>query len=280
MERTSPTNINIDTISTDNLQELCCKIDAATPKSVGYVNIDYKTDKRMILVGMGDWHIGSKFVQYEKWESDLDFISKTPNVFVVLLGDYIDGFGKRSVGGGLYDQYMTVPEARKLVVAGLEKIKHKVIGIVDGCHDLWRKRIDGEIYANELASIIDKSVWLGNEGFINITNGSTTYKVLCRHKYDRYSSLNICYGLRDYYLRRGEFDIAFGAHRHTPEIDISYIKGKKVYTIRCGSYKITDGFLASKSYPPALPIMPCVILDNEKKEILPFTDVKEAIKYL
>lgn len=272
----------LETPYLEDMETFCHRINENNPYTIGYDNVHFEHDKDVLVVLSTDWHLGSKYVDYDLWWEHIKTISDTKGVYTILCGDYIDGFGKRSHGAGIYDQCMLVPEARELAFKGVKRLasRNKILGVILGCHDSWAKMQDGYDLAKDMAQI-SKSYWLGSEGIVNLHLNELDYSIFARHKYESWSSSNILWGLKKRYIYKTPADIFFGGHRHQAGIECAYIRGQYVYFLRGGAFKRTDGWLISKGFPLAEPTMPGVLLSSEgKKNITMFMNHLDGIEYI
>lgn len=248
------------------------------PLGLGLKNIEYEHEEPIKVVNFGDWHIGSKFCHDDILVKDIEYISKTKNVYCILTGDYLDNFGSgNGPKGGSNDQKYTPATARKLVYKLVKKLakQNKILGILDGCHDLWSKKIDGTQFAAELAEL-GKTHWMGSYGNIKLKIGDIDYKFHAIHNDKGCSQFNVGSGLIKRYYRYFDFDVGFAAHYHQASYYSQYIREKYIYTVTCGSYKYSDSWLDKGGYPYAIHKMPAVILDNETHKITLCDNMREG----
>ena len=266
--------------TTLSIEERFAEYERQSIASIGYNEGEFEYNHDCIIYFMSDMHIGSEHVRYEDVLKMSKLVAETPHLYTILGGDYADNFNRHSPGAGLYEQIMPPAKAVQEVFDLVEIMKHKIIGVIAGCHDLWDLKISGKKFAREISDRCTDSYWLGPNGYINIKVGEHTYRIYSSHKYLGGSQNNICHGIYKFFLQVDDFDIGFGGHRHQPGIFIPFIKGKFVVCIRSTSFKTTDYHIKSKGYQDSPVASPCVILRHETKSIEPYMFVKDAIKRL
>lgn len=109
-------------------------------------DIEYESreDSTWFLVGLGDIHRGHIFMNEDLFYRHLDWIEETPNCRVVCMGDYgdcINAKDPRHDYNVLDWQYATPDKQYMKTTADLERIKDKIIVMLDGNHDygFWRR---------------------------------------------------------------------------------------------------------------------------------------------
>ena len=255
------------------------KLRKKKPKSIGYKEVSFQTDEAILVVWSGDWHLGSEFTQEDKWTKMIDDIYESPNTYLITGGDLIDNFAKHSPGGAIYDQNMTPSQALNMAAMAINHLKDKILGMVQGCHDAWSYTRDAtDITYNLSEDILGYN--LGHAGYINLSVGSSEYRIYARHKYRNSSRYNLLHGVKTQFREKGEFDIGLAAHLHTPGYEMAIIRGKKMYSVRCGSFKITDRWQDHNNFGSAVPLMPAMYLNNKQKQIIVFENYEDGIKYL
>ena len=116
-------------------------LDVFRTKSTGEVKSiskDYAGEK-LLLVPLGDVHLGSPTCNVDKFQATLDFIERTDCV-VILMGDLLEAASRHSVGAGWVEQVQSPQEQLDALVEVLEPIKNKVLINLEGNHEerIWK----------------------------------------------------------------------------------------------------------------------------------------------
>ena len=136
-------------------------------------------DSKLFIEPLGDIHIGSKSVNYEKLIERINAIKNDPCRYTVIMGDCIDNItayaggamDKRWMGYNSLDKTYAEPEEQAdRFVELMEPIKDKIIGIMVGNHEFktWNRRRCEKDLVDPL-----KAKYLGYKCMIHIT---TKYK--------------------------------------------------------------------------------------------------------
>jgi len=263
--------------------EFMIKIDDQ-PKSIGYDEFEMAFDEPIDIIPLGDFHLGARTTDHKFLAHTLLKIKSTSNTKVILLGDYIDNFGKYSPGGGMHNQIIDPDKQKKLVEWIVEYLGEKILGVVQGCHDEWSYTNDsfdlGQYLANKTGAI-----YLGMRGILKIHIGENMYKIYSGHKEKWFSSYNLCHGLKKTARDHYDFDIGLGAHNHQPCMEWVQIRGKMKLMIKVSPWKYTDRFVEKIKNPKSPIINMNFILTDKKIEniwegIIPFMTIDQAIDYL
>ena len=82
-------------------------------------------------------------------------------------------------------------------------------------------------------------------------------------------------------LEEVDFDVGVLEHGHVPDMEEFFYKGKRRIAIKAGSYKILwDNYADRKGFLGIKAMNPTVILNPCTYEMLPFLDMRDAIKVL
>ena len=263
-----------------HLKEECKKIYDKSKKTIGYneITVDLGDDDVGIKIDC-DWHIGNEMTNLPKWSDDIEATIKAPRMFTVLDGDYTDNLDalKKS---GTYESIISVPEAKQKVANAVAMMGHKIIGVIQGCHDEWFFDQDSWDISQYLADHT-LGYWLGFRGIINIILGEQKYGIYVRHKYKRHSTDNLSWGMLYKFRKlKNPVDIMMSGHHHYAIAHSNFEKEQNVYFLMGGSYKPYDRFTEHKDIEPAPALMPAVVLSADKHKIIPFLDFNDAIDYL
>jgi hypothetical protein len=269
----------------DEFIEEMAKIDNSNPKTIGYNEFTYKFDESIILWYIADLHIGGETTEHKKIAEDIKKAKEYSNVKIILGGDLIDNFSKYSVGGGIYQQEISVTKQKEIAEWITKYLgKDKVLGVIQGCHEEWSYMNDGFDFAKYLSNKIG-SVYLGKRALLTLNVGVNKYKVYCDHNSRWWSSFNICHGLKQTCRMNADFDLGFGAHRHVPNSENTLIRGKMVKTCKASSYKKPDRYIEKIKTPEAPILSQCYVMLAEPIKpywlgIVYFEDIEHALRFL
>lgn len=240
--------------------------------------ITINDDKPIGIAFWGDWHLGSRGLDYGQFDKDRETIKATDGLYFIGMGDYKDN-NSAYVTKSSNENSISQSMQDLLVCKMMEEVKEKVIALIRGCHDDWDKKLGDKDFTEELCRITDSiNLWHGGKVTINL--GDETYKIFARHKYKNESSLNTTNAQRNMLNDSGAVDVAALGHKHFPDMQMLDRMGQKVIYIRSGSYKKYDEFgqkLAGYEGKKSVPLV--VIFPNEHK-VVPFQELEDGITYL
>ena len=259
-------------------------IDERTAKTIGYNYFKFKFDESIILLPLGDLHIGADTTMHTEIADIVKFVHDRSNIKVFLVGDYIDNFGKFGPGGGIHQQAINISKQKELAEWIAIYLKGKILGVIQGCHEEFSYRSDGFDFGKYLANISDAR-YLGKQAIVELEVGVNTYKGLIDHNERWSSTMNMCHGLKQTARFFKDFDFGIGAHRHVPNSENTLIRTKMVKTMKVSSYKKPDRFIEKIKIPEAPILTQCYVFLAEKIEpywlgIVYFEDIKHALRFL
>ena len=259
-------------------------IDKKSAKTIGYNYFKMKFPETIILKPIGDLHIGADTTVHKEIAKIVKFGHDHPNVKFVLVGDYIDNFGKYSVGGGQHEQAISITKQKELAEWIAKYLKGKILAIIQGCHEEFSYRADGFDFGKYLANKADAR-YFGKKGILELEVGENSYKIYIDHNSRWWSNDNICHGLKQTCRKFHDFDLGIGAHRHVPNAENTLIRGKMVKTCKVSSYKKPDRFIDKIKIPEAPILSQCYVLLAEKmgpywKGIVYFEYIDHALRFL
>ncbi|HEY8342296.1 MAG TPA: metallophosphoesterase [Calditerricola sp.] len=106
-------------------------VEANLPETLSYVD----------LWAVSDIHRGHRLHDEKAWHALLDRIANDPHAYMVLNGDLVEAALKSSRHGDVY-RSMAPGEERRLLVRELEPVKHKILCITSGNHELRHRDSD------------------------------------------------------------------------------------------------------------------------------------------
>jgi len=234
------------------------------------VNIPDKS----IIVFLADWHVGSRYTEYEKLSLMIDDINRYENVYVLILGDLIDNFNVKvsSLGN---QALIPLMKQKQIVEYYVEKLADKCIGMAQGNHE-ERSVITDDYDFTEYMARKFKVNYLGFVGMLNIDLGLTDKKlrILAGHKYKGYSMYNPVHQcIRAKREIDPTADVVVYAHQHVKAM--LFVNNQ--YYIQCGTYQRTSRWAQSVGYDPRNEIGANAIFINNGK-IIPYQNAEDALE--
>lgn len=115
-----------------------------------FLRYDALDKPNLHLFVLADTHIGLPGAREDYLKEAIDYIIKTPNSYVLLNGDLIDGVNRTSKGD-IYTQLYPPDIQADRIIQLLTPIKDKILASVSGNHE---KRADGHDYMKEISRIL------------------------------------------------------------------------------------------------------------------------------
>ena len=268
---------DLQTIALAN-QKILRQVGGSHPNT--YHQLRIKTDKPIALVFIADIHVGAIECALSLLFDDIEIMKKTDRLFVILGGDSIDNYIQPSKMSGVLESGLPIVIQWEILEEILKKLKNKVLTIGTSCHQDWQRKVSGFDYTEKLAEKYNL-LYTGWGATIDLFIGDQKYTIHKRHKMRVSSMYNIYHGIQQLY-RFGDsiFDLGISEHKHTGGFAWFEGHGQPRLALHCGTYKITDWYLQEHAYPTSLPITPTVIFYPDRKKMLPFLTVRDAIAVL
>ena len=140
----------------------------------------YRFDVPIIIVPIGDIHIGNNTSNRKLFAMQCKYILDTPNCYTVVIGDVIENATKHSVGAGVYEQNMTPQQQQSYIIAMLKPIKDRILGVIMGNHEIRSWFTSGVNLPETISEMIGVK-YLGYQGFLNLVVEGKTYSVMLYH---------------------------------------------------------------------------------------------------
>jgi len=246
-------------------------------------NIKIKTKGWIGIAFTGDHHIGNMATDYKTMLEHRDLIADTDDLYVCFNGDYCDNYLPTSHASGMFEALFPPAVQKNLAKDYIESIKSKVLSLVAGCHDMWGlKASDWDL--TEYLAKHGEAVYLGNGGTLWLTVGSTTYKIMMRHKYRYNSGDNATSTVKKMFEKSGGFDVGVVSHNHIAAMEESVKTGldgtlKRIF-LRAGTYKINDRYIKQAGFSDGQTTVPIVLFNSKERDIRGFQNLREGIDYL
>lgn len=232
------------------------------------------TDVPIALTFTADWHLGEG-TDWNAFDADINTIRDTDGLFAYAGGDLKENIMQPSKMGSSFTQDRLVVQ-NALMFRTLEKIQSKIVALGSGNHD-WEKLLTGADTVASLARSL-KVVYTDVGGLFKLKVGNQEYKIFRTHKYRFNSSLNLCHTAKQCW-RFGEFDadIVVVEHQHQAAVEPFNGHGVERIAVRTGTYKIYDDYARKHGFYSLKVNNPTVILFPDKRKIIPFLHMDEAL---
>ena len=135
--------------------------------------------RKLLLIPIGDVHLGSPTCNVEKFEKTLSFIDKT-DCAVVLMGDLMEAASATSVGAGWVEQTGSPQEQLDSLYEVLKPIKDKILINLEGNHSerIWKQ---SGIRVSKILSKMLGVPFGGYSAFLKLKVGAMNYIVHAQH---------------------------------------------------------------------------------------------------
>lgn len=233
----------------------------------------------VILLQLGDFHIGSWATDYEALRRITQEILDTPNLYVILGGDLIDMAIKMRSVLEVTGQVLPPEQQMRFLEAWLEKIWPKVAFSCWCNHGVEREeKMTGiSTVKNLLAS---KSVYFNGIGHPDITVGSQTYKGVISHKFRGSSMFDSTFGQARYIrMEANDREIGWQQDRHEPGLRQYFQGGLERVVVTCGALQ-AGGYAERYFSLFTQKVFPAIVLHHDEHKFVPFWNLKSALRYI
>lgn len=163
-----------------NLEEIIESDDIPHLRSPRLINRTFEEDE-ILLIPLGDIHIGSSECDEKLLKETLEWIEKKPNTYMVGMGDYMENATRDSVSD-IYSQ--TTPPMEQMyklrdMLLPLAK-KGKILGLLRGNHEIRTYKAMGFEPTVMLCDLLDVP-YMGDAQFIKLRVGKQNYHIYAIH---------------------------------------------------------------------------------------------------
>lgn len=207
-------------------------------------NIKIDTDKPILVVNIGDWHIGARGTDYHLLEKYTEEIINTPNLYIIINSDMLETAIKlrnvKEVAGQLIEPEMQL----NFLSSWLEDVKEKVLLATWDNHSVSRE--ESQSGYSVYKRIIGKEhsiIYHNGHGFCNLTVGGETYKILASHFFKGNSIYNDLHGhMRAMKFTYQDREIALAGHTHKPAMTEYFDGNIRRMAINGGTLNTNSGY--------------------------------------
>lgn len=243
-----------------------------------HVTIRFKGDT--IINFIGDAHPGNPYTHYDRLEKEIKAITETPNSYVILCGDMVDGF---FFNPAQMEQIEQPPEQFAYMQALINHLarNRKLLIAFGGDHDGWAKKMGVDPYSmmNNVGAYYMQGV-----GHLSALVDNQEYRVTGAHRLPGSSIRDYTWASKRASQEIQGADIYFNGHTHVKghsEQTINEFGGvaRRVHHISLGPYKPTDEFARKLGFAQqdSASMYGCSVhLRAETKEIIYYDDILKA----
>lgn len=243
------------------------------------ITIEIKTDVPIGLVNTSDWQLGQFGVDYDAFESDMNFITENDNLKCIIGGDGYQNIIQTSKMGSSHNQ-TPISVQKGLFVLTLEKLIGSILAIKTGNHNYWTTTLSGEDWDAELARRL-KLIYLKHYAMIYLKVGEMVYPILTMHQSRFNSSFNLTHTcLQNQRMYFPEARIVVVEHHHQGAIEQYRYDDRECVAIRPGTYSVYDDYAQQYGFFGSHVCNPTVVLYPDRDKMVGFKDMRDAVVYM
>jgi len=243
------------------------------------LTIEIKTDSPIGLVNTSDWQLGQFGVDYDSFESDINFINSSPNLKCIIGGDGYQNIIQTSKIGSSHNQ-TPISVQKGLYVLTLKKLIDSILAIKTGNHNYWTAMAEGEDWDGELAKRL-KLIYLKHYALIHLKVGEMVYPILTMHQSRFNSSFNLTHTcLQNQRMYFPQARIVVIEHHHQAAIEQYRYDGRECIAIRPGTYAVYDDFAQQYGFFGSHVANPVCVLFPDRDKLVGFKDMRDSVTYM
>lgn len=234
----------------------------------------------VILMGFGDQHIGSYGSDHGLLEAITDEIIDTPNLYVGLMGDYLEMAIKLRGVLEVTSQVLTPEMQEAFLESWLESIKDKVAFATWDNHAIIRQ--ESQAGTSSVKNILSRRfVYHNGIGHSDLKVGKEVYRCAASHKFSGGSMFNRMHA-QGRYVRQmaSDRELVLMGDIHQWGFAQTEDGGQERCYITGGTLHTNSGYAKRFFSLRTAPHYPCVVLHPDKHEMVPFKSVKNALRYI
>ena len=214
-------------------------------ESVSRTNkVEIAFEEEPLINFWGDQHIGNPNTDYKRINAEAEIILKTPNSYLMVMGDTVDGF---FFNPAQFEQIEQVPEQFRYINSLYEEMakQKKLLVAWSGDHDDWIKKSGADPY--EEFSKKFGAYYMHGVGFVTLKVGQTNYNLVAAHRLPGFSMYNNAHAEMRLAREVQGGDIYLAGHTHSKgfvqqEVQQFGGESKLVSFISLGPYKSEDSY--------------------------------------
>jgi len=243
------------------------------------VTIQIKTELPIALVSSADWQLGQPGVDYDSFQSDMEFIRDEPGFRVDIGGDAWENIIQASKVGSSHNQIPIAPQVG-LYSQTLKMLQPKINTVKTGNHQYWTVSLTGEDWLKEKTREM-RLVYTKHGARINLWVGDILYPYASRHIPRFNSVFNPTHSNKQH--QRLDFPWArftVFEHHHVASVEQYRYNGMECAAIRTGTYAIYDDRAQQFGFFGAHVCNPTIVLFPKEDKLVAFKDMRDAAEYL
>lgn len=243
---------------------------STTPTEIVVIPRDYPGERHYVYP-LGDVHLGARMHHAQRWHEWLKYLERRKRTSVILTGDMFNTaiIGSKS---DVYDEQMTVGEAKRLLIKQLEPLakQRRLDGIVPGNHENRITRLTGDCPLRDVADWLDVP-YMEAAGLFVYRVGDVTYEVYLRHGTGAGQSLAVLQKSANVI----DADVYVTGHTHRQAVTADdYFRRQENRLIRRRRFFVSSGsfigyekYAAERGYIPSRLGAPRILLDGKKWDV-------------
>lgn len=257
------------------------KLKQESSSSQDFANIKLGRGESVILLPFSDQHIGAWGADYEAFTRMTDDILKCPNLYVALLGDYLEYAIKLRSVLETTAQILPPDAQADFLEDWLVEIKPKVAWACWDNHGVERE--EKQSGTSTIKRTLSKHVVYHNGiGHMDVQVGKQVYRIASSHRFKQGSSiLDPCAAQRRYMRFEGvDREIAMQGDTHKPGLSVYHDGPQKRVALNAGTLHTNSGYAKRYFSLFTSTAYPCLVLESDVHNVIPFWNLQDATKYL
>ena len=234
----------------------------------------------VILLGFGDQHIGSYGADYDALIALTDEIINTPNLYVALMGDYLEMAIKLRGVLEVTSQVLTPEMQEAFLESWLDAIQDKVAFATWDNHSILRQ--EGQAGTSNVKNILNRRfVYHNGIGHTDLLVGKQTYRCAASHKFNGGSMFNRMHA-QGRYVRQmaNDRELVLMGDIHQYGFSLTEDGGTERVYITGGTLHTNSGYAKRFFSLKTAKHYPCVVLHPDSHQMVPFKSVQQALRYI
>lgn len=221
-----------------------------SPRAENYIELELP--RTAIVSVMGDLHFGHPETDNQRIKRELEVIRNTPDSYVILNGDLLDGIFWGGASGG--EQTADLTEQRLFLASLFGALKGKVLVGTSGEHDSkWASKSGGDPYFD--FSERTGAPYVRGVAELSVNVGQQNYRVVTQHQARGHSMYNKNHPTyREARFELQDADVYVSSHTHQKQISKEAIRkfgrADEIVHISTGSYKGQDNYTDRSGFVP------------------------------
>ena len=234
----------------------------------------------IILMSFGDQHIGAYGCNYEAFMEITDEIIETPNLYVALMGDYLEMAIRLRGVLEVTSQVLTPEMQEAFLESWLDDIKHKVAFATWDNHAVMRQ--ESQAGTSSVKNILSRrAVYHNGIGHSDLKVGPQIYKCAASHKFRGGSMFNRMHAQGRYVRQQAsDRELVLMGDIHQWGFCATEEGGNDAVYITGGTLHANSGYAKRFFSLKTAAHYPCVVLMHDRHAMIPFKSVKEASTFI